>query len=58
MRISAIKKAEVRGSLIVRLFNPTEKRIESQLIASIPNRKFQKAYKTNLNEEREEELTI
>ena len=58
IRISAIKKCESRESIIVRLFNPTDKRIKSQLIPNFPRRKFKKAYQTNLDEERENELTI
>jgi len=58
LQISAIKKCELRESLIIRLFNPTMRTIESSLIVNFPGYRFVQAYETNLKEERETELII
>jgi len=56
--ISAVKKCENRDSLIIRLFNPTEDAIEGSVELSFPEKEIKEAYKTNLNEEREEKLSL
>ena len=53
--MSAFKKAEDKESVILRLFNPTDKAIDGE-ICSYPV--IEKAYLTNLNEERLESLAI
>ena len=53
--MSAFKKAEDRDTLIMRLFNPTDREISS-LISLYKAPK--KAYFTNMNEERQEEFDI
>jgi alpha-mannosidase len=53
--LSAIKKCETRESIIVRLFNPTEKEITGKIKFRKP---IKEAWLTNLNEERKKELPI
>ena len=53
--LSAVKKCETRESVIVRFFNPTEKELSGTIKFWKP---IQKAWLTNLNEEREKELAI
>lgn len=53
--ISALKKAEDRDSYILRLFNPTDKSIQSKINFYA---KVSKAYLANLNEERLSELEV
>ena len=47
--MSGLKKAEDRDSYILRVFNPTEKRIEAKIKIPVA---VKEAYYTNLNEER------
>lgn len=53
--LSALKKCETRDSVIVRFFNPTEKDLTGKIMFWKP---IQKAWLTNLNEEREKELAV
>lgn len=53
--MSAFKKAEDRNSLILRVYNPTEKDISSKITLL---KQPKKAYITDMNEERREEFDI
>jgi len=54
LQLSAFKRAEDRKtSYIVRLFNPTNKAVSGELVLF---KSVKKAWRTNLNEERQEEL--
>ncbi|TFH15286.1 MAG: alpha-mannosidase [Lentisphaerales bacterium] len=53
--VSALKKCEDRDGYILRLFNPTENRIESNVRIE---KAIKHVYLTDLNETRQEELTI
>ncbi len=53
--LSALKKCETRNTVILRFFNPTEKEIKGSIQFWKP---IKKAWQTNLNEEREEELSV
>jgi len=55
LAMSALKLCEDRGSLILRIFNPTWKDIDGKLKLY---RAVKEAYLTNLNEERQDELEI
>lgn len=53
--MSAFKKAEDRDTAVIRVFNPTDETVSSKFeFMSEPKA----AYRTNLNEEREEEIDI
>lgn len=52
---SAFKKAEERDSYILRLFNPTDRMLQGEIRLAVP---LKEAYVTNLNEEREHELSL
>ncbi|HBE76698.1 MAG TPA: hypothetical protein DDW65_02790 [Firmicutes bacterium] len=52
---SSLKQAEERNTVILRLYNPTEREIEGKIITNLH---VFKAYLTNLNEERTQELVI
>lgn len=56
--MSSVKKHESRESLVVRVFNLTEKTVSSHLNLYVPQRKIAKAFVVNLNEERIRELPI
>lgn len=53
--VSALKKAEDRNSIIIRLFNPTDNELGGTIKIYSPIRE---AYLTNLNEERQEALNV
>jgi len=53
--LSTLKKAEKSDSLILRLFNPTEKEIEGEIKTF---KDIKEAWITNLNEERREQLKV
>lgn len=53
--LSAMKKAEERESFIVRLYNPSNEAIDGAMQFGIP---IEQAYRTDLNEERQERLTV
>ena len=53
--LSAFKRAEDRESYILRIYNPTEEVINGEITLNVP---FKKAFLTNLDEERQEELTV
>ena len=53
--VSALKKAEDRDSIILRLFNPTGKTVDGRIRLHAPIRQ---AFLTNLNEERLEERPV
>jgi 2-O-(6-phospho-alpha-D-mannosyl)-D-glycerate hydrolase len=52
---SALKKCDERDTLILRLFNPTSKDIAGRITCGRP---VKEAWRTNLNEERREPLTV
>jgi mannosylglycerate hydrolase len=54
--LSALKKAEDRDTVILRTYNPSNNFIEGKV--SFRNKKIKKAFYTNLNEERLEEIQI
>ena len=51
--MSALKKAEDRNSVVMRLFNPTDATIKGKVSLALP---FKKAYLTNMNEDRQKEI--
>jgi mannosylglycerate hydrolase len=51
--LSSVKKAEDDDSLIIRMFNPTERKVNATLTFGLP---LASVYRTNLNEENIEEL--
>ena len=53
--VSALKKAEDRESYILRLYNPTKDTLKGRVKMAAA---VKKAYLTNLNEQRESELTV
>ncbi len=55
--ITAVKKAEERDSLIVRVLNPSSETVACRVKADAPGFFPARAYKTNLNEERQEQLS-
>ena len=56
--VSAVKKHETRESLIIRLWNPDEETVAGRLRVAAPGYRPAGAYRTNLHEEREEELPL
>jgi len=55
MVLSALKKAEDRNTLVVRLFNPTTKTVQAELVTARP---ATRAWMVNLNEDRGEKIEI
>ncbi len=53
--LSALKKCEYRDSIVLRLFNPTEKDIQAEIEFY---HSIQEAWLTNMNEERRETLPV
>ncbi|OHB43093.1 MAG: alpha-mannosidase [Planctomycetes bacterium GWC2_45_44] len=53
--LSAVKKAEDRDSIIIRLYNPTNRQITGEIKTWV---RPKQAYLTNLNEERQGDLTV
>jgi len=53
IELSAIKKCDSRDSLILRLFNPTPKKVVGRITC---RRAIEEAWLTNMNEERREQL--
>ena len=53
--LSALKKCETRNTLVVRVYNPGAKAVKGTLTAFCA---VEKAYRTNLNEKREEPLRV
>jgi len=56
--VSAVKKHEEREALVVRVFNPGEKDVRCRVRAAAPGFGVSRAYRTNLREERQEELPL
>jgi len=56
LEVTAVKKHEVNDSLVVRLFNPDEKPVKGRINAG--KGRFALAYSVNLNEERQQELSV
>jgi len=53
--LSALKKCEHRDSIVLRLFNPTDRDIHAEIKFYHP---IQEAWLTNMNEERREKLVV
>jgi alpha-mannosidase len=53
LALSALKRCEHRGSLVLRIFNPTAKALTAKITCAQPLRA---AYLCNLNEERRQKL--
>lgn len=51
LQISALKKCEDRDSILLRVYNPTGKTIESQMKMTFPGKIVEKVAECNLNEE-------
>jgi alpha-mannosidase len=54
LALSALKRAEERQSVIVRLYNPTEEQVAARITTYRP---IKEAYSCNMNEDRREALT-
>ncbi|MFA6290403.1 MAG: glycoside hydrolase family 38 C-terminal domain-containing protein [Victivallales bacterium] len=56
--LSAVKKHESRESLVIRVFNLTDRTVSSHVKLNVPQGKIVRAFAVNLNEERIRKVTV